>query len=206
MICGANWGFEEAFRKAFFLFNEADLLGFRLNWTFESGSSPMIMKLLLSCAVAASFLLTPLSSDALTQYGLDLHGKPVSELAGPGVSVVVLYFAATDCPISNRLIPEVARLRQEFGSKGVRLWWVYPNDGDDTALIEKHRKDFSIGGDALIDREQSLVKMAHATVTPEAAVFEVEPSGLHEVYHGRIDDRYISLGQERPNRSTTIWN
>jgi hypothetical protein len=114
------------------------------------------------------------------------------------VRVVVLYFAATDCPISNRLIPEIARLRQEFGARGMRLWWVYPNEGDGAAQIEQHRKDFSIGGDALMDHEQSLVAMAHATVTPEAAVFVVEPSGLREVYDGRIDDRYISLGQERP--------
>jgi hypothetical protein len=40
--------------------------------------------------------------------------------------------------------------------------------------------------------------MAHATVTPEAAIFVPEGKGLREVYHGRIDDRYAGLGQERP--------
>ena len=42
------------------------------------------------------------------------------------------------------------------------------------------------------------MKLAHATVTPEAAVFVVEGKTLREVYQGRVDDRYISLGQERP--------
>jgi hypothetical protein len=40
--------------------------------------------------------------------------------------------------------------------------------------------------------------MAHASVTPEAAVFVPEGSKLREVYRGRIDDRYIAFGQERP--------
>lgn len=158
----------------------------------------MNMNLFLHCTLAASMLLAPLGARALPQYGIDLHGRPVSDLAGPDVRVVVLYFAATDCPISNREIPEVARLREEFAAQGVRLWWVYPNQADDAARIEKHRKDFAIGGDALIDHEQSLAALAHATVTPEAAVFMVRADGLREVYHGRIDDRYVSLGQERP--------
>jgi hypothetical protein len=39
------------------------------------------------------------------------------------------------------------------------------------------------------------VRLTHATVTPEAAVYD----GLGTlVYHGRIDNRYVSLGVERP--------
>ena len=58
-----------------------------------------------------------------------------------------------------------------------------------------HNRDFQIHEDALIDVFQSLVNSAHVTTTPEAAVFT---AGMQEVYHGRIDDRYISLGQQRP--------
>jgi hypothetical protein len=137
--------------------------------------------------------------------GLDLHGNPVRGLAGPGVRVVVLIFAASDCPISNRYVPEVARLNREFSGKGVRFWWVYPNPDDTALVVAKHNRDFSIPStvsaadvSTVLDRRQSLVAFAHATVTPEAAVFAVEGTGLREVYHGRIDDRYVSLGQERP--------
>jgi hypothetical protein len=35
--------------------------------------------------------------------------------------------------------------------------------------------------------------------TPEAAVFVPDGSGWREVYHGRIDDRYLSFGHERPH-------
>lgn len=132
-------------------------------------------------------------------FGLDLQGNPVRQLAGPGVRVVVLVFAASDCPISNRYVPEVTRLRQEFSGKGVRLLWIYPNPADTAQVVAEHNRDFSISNDlAVLDTRQSLVAWAHATVTPEAAVFVIDGKELREVYHGRIDDRYISLGQERP--------
>jgi Redoxin len=128
-------------------------------------------------------------------YGIDLDGKPVRDLAGPGVRVVVLVFAASDCPISNRYVPEIARLNKEFSSHGVRFWWVFPNPEDRAPVVSQHVKDFAIHEDTLLDRDQALVKRAGATVTPEAAVFTAD---LREVYHGRIDDRYLDIGQERP--------
>jgi hypothetical protein len=130
--------------------------------------------------------------------GLDLQGNPVRQLAGPGVRVAVLIFAASDCPISNRYIPEIARLSSKFSTQGVRFWWVFPNASDTASVIKQHNRDFAIREDALVDVFQSLVKRASVTTTPEAAIFIVEGKGLREVYHGRIDDRYISLGQERP--------
>lgn len=129
------------------------------------------------------------------RFGIDLDGKPVSELAGPGIRIVVLVFSASDCPISNRYVPEIARLNREFSSQGVRFWWVFPNPEDTAQVVSQHVKDYAIHEDTLLDRDQALVKRAGATVTPEAAVFT---RGLREVYHGRIDDRYLDIGQERP--------
>jgi thiol-disulfide isomerase/thioredoxin len=132
-------------------------------------------------------------------FGLDLEGNAIRRLVGPGERVVVLVFAASDCPISNRYVPEVARLRQEFSGKGVRFLWIYPNPSDTAQVVAEHDRDFSIPNDlAVLDTRQSLVAWAHSTVTPEAAVFVPQGQELREVYHGRIDDRYISLGQERP--------
>lgn len=131
-------------------------------------------------------------------FGVDLHGRPVAQLAGPGVRVVVLFFAASDCPISNRYVPEITRLTHEFGPQGARFWWVYPNPEDTVKVVTDHNRDFSITGETVLDPRQSLVAMAHATTTPEVAIFLVNNGELHEAYHGRIDDRYISLGQERP--------
>ena len=132
------------------------------------------------------------------RYGVNLNGAPVTELVLPGKRVLVLFFAASDCPISNRYLPEMERLQHEFANRGAQFREVYPNPGDTTSVVRQHSTETGDATDIVIDREQSLVEMAHVTVTPEAAVFVRDGSGLHEVYRGRIDDRYLDLGSERP--------
>jgi AhpC/TSA family len=152
-----------------------------------------------SAAVTLSLLLCTLPVFASQPLAFDLDGRPVTKLAGPGTKIVVLVFAATDCPISNRYVPEVARLNREFSAQGVHIWWVFPNPEDTASAVAKHNHDYSITVPALLDTHQTLVQEAHTKITPEAAVFEVEGNGLREVYRGRIDDRYIAFGQERPH-------
>src|ERR1700730_14402516 len=135
---------------------------------------------------------------ALTTLAVDLGGRPITHLAPPGSRAVVLFFAASDCPISNRYVPEIKRLTRQFESSGVRVWFVYPNPGDSAKLVRAHDQEFSITANTALDNKQSLTQMAHATTTPEAAVFVPHGGELHEVYRGRIDDRYLSLGTERP--------
>lgn len=132
------------------------------------------------------------------ELGTDLNGRPVHKLAKSGIRVVVLMFAATDCPISKRYIPEIARLQQEFASRGVAFWWVFPNPGDTAVVVRKHELDFSIHSATLIDTRQELARLAHVSVTPEAAVFAINGADLREIYHGRIDDRYLSFSRYRP--------
>jgi hypothetical protein len=95
-------------------------------------------------------------------------------------------------------VPEIEHLAQEHEADGVVLWFVYPNPADTAAAIRAHRARFAITGNVILDTRHTLVRMAHATVTPEAAVFVRDGSALREVYLGRIDDRYAGLGQERP--------
>ena len=133
-----------------------------------------------------------------TTLAVDLDGRPVTQLAAPGARAVVLFFAASDCPISNRYVPEMQRLTIQFEPSGVRVWFVYPNPGDNAKVVRAHDHEFSISANTALDNKQSLMQMAHATTTPEAAVFIPEGGGLREVYRGRIDDRYLSLGTERP--------
>ncbi len=123
----------------------------------------------------------------------DLNGHPVMDLAPAGARAVVLFFAASDCPISNRYIPDLQRLAKQFEPLGVRVWFVYPNPGDDAKVVRAHDLEFAITANTALDKSQSLTRMAQVTVTPEAAVFVPQGTSLHEVYRGRIDDRYLSL-------------
>jgi hypothetical protein len=98
----------------------------------------------------------------------------------------------------NTHLPEIARMRAQYSQRGVQFWWVFPNPEDRTAVITKHNRDFSIKESTLLDPRQTTVHLAHVTTTPEAALFIVERGSLHELFHGRIDDRYLAIGQERP--------
>jgi thiol-disulfide isomerase/thioredoxin len=134
-------------------------------------------------------------------YGYDLNGQPVTRLAAPGTEAIVLFFVASDCPLSNRYTPEMQRLENKFTVQHVVFWFVYPNVGETPDAVRKHETAYGAEEHILLDPHQKLVSFAHAKVTPESAVLVPERGGaeaLRTVYHGRIDDRYVQIGQERP--------
>jgi AhpC/TSA family len=157
-----------------------------------------VSRILLYCATGLLTLAMTSGAEPESFHATDLQGNEVRQLATNNARVVVLIFAATDCPISNRYIPEIARLEQEFSSRHIAFWWIFPNPGDTRTAILKHQQEYAIHVPILIDSRQNLVHLAHAAVTPEAAVFTAENGMLHETYHGRIDDRYAAFGKERP--------
>jgi hypothetical protein len=126
----------------------------------------------------------------------DVNGAAIDPFrVAAGTKAIVFVFTSIDCPISNRYAPVIRQLTDTFGAKGVQVWLVYPNPFDTPDGIRKHLKDFSYRNQALLDPDHALAKVAKAKVTPEAAVFD--PQG-RELYHGRIDDRYVNLAVERP--------
>ena len=130
----------------------------------------------------------------------NLAGQLVDPLElSPSGTATVLLFISTECPYSNRSAPEIQRVMARFQPKGVRFWLIYPNTVETPTIIRAHLKEFGYPDIALRDPAHALVKIAHPQVTPEAAVFN--KSGTL-VYHGRIDDRFVSLGKERPAPTT----
>jgi hypothetical protein len=146
----------------------------------------------------AAMVVRDSSAQVSSLHVTDLDGHAIQSLGEPGSRAVVVIFAATDCPISNRYIPEISRLEKEFSSQDVTFWWVFANPEDTIAAVKKHNLEYSIRTKTLVDGNQELVQLAHVSVTPEAAVFEVDHGALREAYHGRIDDLYFSFGHERP--------
>jgi len=120
--------------------------------------------------------------------------------APAGVKAIVFLFTSTDCPISNRYAPEVRRLASAFMPEGVLFRLVYPDPHEDTTAIRAHMAAFAYSGatDALRDPKHALVAAVGATITPEAVVWA---QGRVQ-YRGRIDDRYVDLGVERPAATT----
>jgi hypothetical protein len=155
------------------------------------------MRLFARNAVAAAFAF--LLGSILTAADVrlpDLDDRVVDPFKAPaGTTALAFIFVSVECPISNRYAPEVRRLHDKFAAQGIEFSLVYPNPMEPVTAIRRHLKDYSYPMRALRDPRQELAKIAGATITPEAAVFDARGRVL---YRGRIDDRYVSLGVERP--------
>lgn len=105
-------------------------------------------------------------------------------------TLTVLIFLRTDCPVANRMAPEIARVAQAFQGQA-QFWLVYPDDAP--AAVERHRREYALPIPLLPESERELAKLAGATMTPEAAVFQ----DRRLMYRGRVDDSQASLGVAR---------
>ena len=152
--------------------------------------SPIFPVLIGFCAVAIAA--------AAAKGPVDLAGKVADPFALSARARVFL-FVRTDCPITNRYAPELQRLSKEFATQKVDFWMVYPDTSQTPAAIQEHMKEYGFPGTPLRDPEHELVKRAHATVAPEAAVFD---GAGNLKYHGRIDDRYVEIGTARRTAQT----
>lgn len=130
---------------------------------------------------------------------LDSENRTVNPFHEQTAKAIIFFFVRTDCPISNRYAPEIERLAERYGREGITFWLVYPESSTTIEQIDQHRNEYHLKLQALRDPRHGLVRMAGVKVTPEAAVFL--PNG-HEIYHGRIDDRYVDFGKERPAPTT----
>jgi len=144
--------------------------------------SSMVMIAALVSLVAATSVSLP-----------DLHGKDVQVLPSPASKGVVAFFVLSGCPNANAYVPEMNRLAKHYGPKGWKFYLVYVDAPANVGGLIKNARQFGYTFPVLHGQGE-LVKLAHATKSPEAAVFSPR-SKL--VYHGRIDDRFYALGKQR---------
>ncbi|MDR3635950.1 MAG: redoxin family protein [Isosphaeraceae bacterium] len=111
-----------------------------------------------------------------------------------GRPAVVLFFLGTECPASNAFAPEMKRLAEVYGPKGVAFYGLHPDPDVTAEAAAKHAADYSLRFPILLDHDQSVARQAGVRVTPEAVV--LAPEG-HVLYRGRIDDRVTPDGKHR---------
>ena len=149
----------------------------------------MHYRLVAAVAVLAIFFAVEASAQVR-----DLDGRPLNPFA-PADKAHVLFFVATDCPVSNSYAPEIQRLCKAYDAKGVSCSLSYEDGRIDVAGVRKHLADFGYQDiPASIDATRSLADRVHATITPEA--FVIDARGQIR-YRGRIDNFYTSLGKTR---------
>jgi len=147
------------------------------------------------CAV---LLATGLAAGTGPDSVVDLAGKPRDPFTSPARARVFI-FVRTDCPITNRYAPEIARLEHQFLKGDAEFWLVYPDPEVTPQQIRTHIAEYGFQGQPLRDPHHELVKRAHAVTAPEAAVFDGQG---RLVYHGRIDDLWVEPGKARPMART----
>ena len=125
---------------------------------------------------------------------LDLAGKHVNPLHSEA-QATTLFFIQTDCPISNRYAPQIARLHNRFQDQDIDFWLVYPERSEDPAAIRQHLAEYGLPPLVARDIDHTLVDRFGATITPEVVVLG---SRGNVAYRGRIDDRYTAIDQMRP--------
>ncbi len=155
----------------------------------------------LFAACLGSLLISPhISAEDAFLYGKDIEGHDVSSLGPPGTTYIAAIFVATDCPISNRYLPLLVQLSRQFASQGVRFWLVYPNPGDTLAAVRAHQGQYPAAASLsqLIAPDSRFLARARVHVTPEAAIFHGDAISQPVLWHGRIDNRYLTFGTQRP--------
>lgn len=131
---------------------------------------------------------------------LDVDGRPVNPFEPVGTANVI-FFVATDCPISNAYAPEIQRVCREYGPRGVGCSLMY--EDVDTAPsstrlddeVRNHLREYRYADiPAAVDRSRRIAKHAKASITPQAVV--IDRAGEIR-YRGRIDNFYAALGKPR---------
>lgn len=122
----------------------------------------------------------------------DCFGKLHHPLELEGRKAAVFIFISRECPISNSLVPEINRITAAYTN--FALYLVHADPDTKGKEASAHAKDFRLQAPVLLDPQHRLVKLAGATMTPEAVVLTAERQIL---YRGRINDLYAALGKKR---------
>ena len=99
-----------------------------------------------ACAVAAT----------LPQFSLiDTAGRTHTPADFAGKRAIVLFFASTDCPLSNQYVPEWNRLAQAYAPRGVAFYAVQGDATVPDADVRRHVAEFGYLFPYLFDPEES---------------------------------------------------
>ena len=130
---------------------------------------------------------------------VDVGGRAFDLRQASKGRVHVIVFVRSDCPISNRMAPEVRELCKEFTPRGVDFYLTYVDPRESAEAIRTHLHDYEYTCPALRDMKHDLATATGATVTPEAVVFDKD---WKIAYRGRINNQFEDFGKSREKATT----
>lgn len=131
----------------------------------------------------------PISPIDFTDFGGAARQIPV-----PGKRATVVYFLLVDCPIANRMAPEMTRIETIYSARGVGFVYAYVDptvSADDTAQSFTKRGWKGFGA---YDSRHVIVRALGPTHAPQAIVVDAERMVR---YSGRINDLFAEHNKRR---------
>lgn len=156
--------------------------------------SPLITLLFACSAMAAAE--TPAAADGpaaperVDNFRLnDQNGKSWEFYRFKDAPAVVIYVYGLGCPIVQKGMPGLERLKAAYSEKGVQFVLLNPSAVDTPGEVAEDAKAFSITAPILMDTTQTISRSLGVTRTAEAIV--VNPKDDWKiVYRGAVDDRF----------------
>ncbi|MDX2032791.1 MAG: redoxin domain-containing protein [Blastocatellia bacterium] len=124
----------------------------------------------------------------------DASGSMHSRKEMLGAKGAVLFFIASECPISNRYAPEIHRIAAAYQARGVSFFAVQSDPDLTVEAAARHAREYGYAFPVLLDPKQILASALGVLVTPAAVLLSPEGKSL---YRGRIDNRYLDFGRYR---------
>lgn len=131
--------------------------------------------------------------------GMDLAGIVHPLADDPAVKGSALVFVSTQCPISNKYMPELNRLAKSHEKDGVQFFAVISDPTVTRAAAAKYAAEYQIAFPVLFDASGELAKRLAPKMTPEA--FVLDRAGDVK-YRGRIDDLWVDLRKQKIEATT----
>ncbi|HVT80166.1 MAG TPA: redoxin domain-containing protein [Phycisphaerae bacterium] len=120
----------------------------------------------------------------------DVAGNAL-ELGHSQPAAMAFVFINTECPISNKLVPELNRLAALAAKNRLEFYGVLSDPSVTRAQAQKHSKDYQIAFPVIFDASGTLAAALQPAVTPQAFVVDAKGKVL---YSGRINDSYAAVG------------
>jgi peroxiredoxin len=115
----------------------------------------------------------------------DVDNKDRSLKSLAGKNGTVLLFIAVQCPVSNAYNERMAKLAEDYQSKGIAVIGINSNVAEDAAAVKAHAAEHKLAFPILKDPGNKIADRLGASVTPEAYFIDANNKLL---YHGRIDN------------------
>jgi peroxiredoxin len=109
--------------------------------------------------------------------------------------LTVLIFLGTQCPISNSYAPALKRLYDGHAGADVDFLGVHSDTDVSAEIARAHAREYELPFPLVLDHDQRLAQACGVKTVPTAIV--IDASG-RLMYRGRIDNRFVALGQRRP--------